>query len=202
MEKTQLAQLVCTRISHDIIGNVGAVANALELFEDGDTDFFDDIRQILSVSSRVLSARMRFFRLAFGLNNGALTDNDVVFDTIDNYLQTLGSGNNRFSFLSDHNTLVEHNKMILIAVMVLADLLPRGGEIKTCFEGGKLWIAAIAEQYSEQKIEAMKDILAGSPNYDADAQYAHIIYLKELVSDEYRLSLMDAQGPVLVISKK
>lgn len=202
MENIILAQLVCTRMSHDIIGNVGAVANALELFEDGDTDFFEDIKNILSVSSRVLSARMRFFRLAFGLNNGALTDNDVVFDAIDNYLQTLGSENSRISFMSDNKTMAEHNKMILLAVMTLADLLPRGGEIKTCYEDGKLWIAAIAEQYSQQKIDALRDILSGSANYNADAQYAHILYLKELISEEYRITLTDAQGPALVIMKK
>ena len=31
LNEEQTTELICTRISHDIIGNVGAVANAVEL---------------------------------------------------------------------------------------------------------------------------------------------------------------------------
>lgn len=72
LSETELAELICTRISHDVIGNVGAVSNAVELLEEGDMDFLDDIRSILKVSSSVLSARLKFFRLAFGLSNANL----------------------------------------------------------------------------------------------------------------------------------
>lgn len=72
LSETELAELICTRISHDVIGNVGAVANAVELLEEGDMDFLDDIRSILKISSSVLSARLKFFRLAFGLTNANL----------------------------------------------------------------------------------------------------------------------------------
>ena len=44
MNKAPIAELVCTRISHDLIGNIGAVANAVELLEEGDTDFLDEIK--------------------------------------------------------------------------------------------------------------------------------------------------------------
>ena len=47
----QLSELICTRISHDLIGNIGAVGNAVELLEDGDMDFLDDIKSILQISS-------------------------------------------------------------------------------------------------------------------------------------------------------
>lgn len=60
LSETELAELICTRISHDVIGNVGAVSNAVELLEEGDMDFLDDIRSILKVSSSVLSARLKF----------------------------------------------------------------------------------------------------------------------------------------------
>ena len=41
---TKLSQIICTRISHDLIGNIGAVSNAVELLEEGDMDFMDDIK--------------------------------------------------------------------------------------------------------------------------------------------------------------
>ena len=55
MQEDNMTELVCTRISHDVIGNIGAVANAVELLEEGDMDFIDDIRSILKVSSKVLT---------------------------------------------------------------------------------------------------------------------------------------------------
>ena len=41
-EKQKILETVCTRMSHDLIGNIGAVANAVELLEEGDMDFIDD----------------------------------------------------------------------------------------------------------------------------------------------------------------
>lgn len=38
---SEISELVCTRISHDLIGNIGAVSNAVELLEEGDMDFMD-----------------------------------------------------------------------------------------------------------------------------------------------------------------
>ena len=41
-DKINISELICTRISHDLIGNIGAFANAVELLEDEDDDFIDE----------------------------------------------------------------------------------------------------------------------------------------------------------------
>ena len=201
MNSLQLSQLVCTRISHDIIGNIGAVSNALELFEEGDTDFFEDIRNVLSVSSRVLSSRTKFFRLAFGLDNAAVSDKKIVFDAINNYLASLGNGQNPERFMAE-NIQSEQNRQVMLTAMMFADVMPKGGEIKACFYDNKLWIAAHADAYSRDRLEAFEKILGGSEEYNTNAQYAHIIMLKEILGDEYKAVLAEASGPALVISKK
>ena len=60
----ELSELICTRISHDLIGNIGAVANAVELMDE-DPEALDDAKPILSVSSKVLTARLKFFLFCF-----------------------------------------------------------------------------------------------------------------------------------------
>ena len=40
---SEISDLVCTRISHDLIGKIGAVSYAVELLEEGDMDFMDDM---------------------------------------------------------------------------------------------------------------------------------------------------------------
>ena len=64
-DKINISELICTRISHDLIGNIGAFANAVELLEDEDDDFIDEIKNTLKTSSEVLTARLKFFRMAF-----------------------------------------------------------------------------------------------------------------------------------------
>ena len=76
-----VCELICTRLSHDIVGNIGAVANAVELLEEGDMDFIDDIKSILGVSSKNLASRLKFFRMAFGLNNANLENKEKNGDS-------------------------------------------------------------------------------------------------------------------------
>ena len=202
MDNIQLSQVICTRINHDLISNAGALSNALELMEEGDDEFLGDIKKILSVSSKVLSARMKFFRLAFGLENTSLSDSPNVFKIIETYLNTLGSMQYHFDFAAK-DTLPEHNRVILLAVMVLADLMLKGGEIKTCYENGTLWFSAFSPAgFSESKIEAMEKIINGAEEYDSDAQYAHILCLREYLKKADKISLRKTDEESLVVSIK
>ncbi len=201
MNKIQLSQLISTRISHDIIGNVGALSNALELMSDNDLDLWDDIKKVFSASSKVLSARMKFFRITFGTDNAVLSDNDTVFKIITDYLNTLGSMNNVYEFVADniqHNQ--GHNKLLLCASMVFADLLIKGGEIKSCYNNDGLWVAANSQvPVSEEKLNIIKRIVMGSEEYNTDAQYAPILYMRELCENKYKITVIgDSQAPVFL----
>ena len=48
-----ISEIVATRLSHDLIGNIGAVANAVELLNEGDEDDREDIGNILNFSAYV-----------------------------------------------------------------------------------------------------------------------------------------------------
>lgn len=174
--ETAMAELICTRLSHDIIGNIGAVANAVELLEEGDMDFMDDIKSILKTSSGVLAARLKFFRLAFGLDNANLDKLDLVKDTLNDYLATIGNRANPVELEFSLNDS-KYTKAVMLAVMIEADTLIRGGKITIKHQDGK--IAVLSESTlppSPDKISQIKNILSGNDS-ELNAQFAPIFYL-------------------------
>ena len=68
-----LAALLCSRVCHDVISPVGAIANGLELFDDPETD--EETRQtaldMVRSSARTASAKLKFCRIAFGASGSA-----------------------------------------------------------------------------------------------------------------------------------
>ena len=183
------SELICTRLSHDIIGNIGAVANAVELLEEGDMDFLDDIKSILKNSSRTLAARLKFFRMAFGLNNTNLEDAALVKQTAQEYLFTLGNKDYPIR-LAFNVAATEKRKPALLMLMVMADLLIRGGDITIQEENGKLSadIPTTAKISSDKldKIEAA--IYTRQPV--ADAGLAPLFALFEQ-QNEHKISLVN-----------
>ena len=66
LSKTELSELICTRISHDLIGSIGAVSSALELIEEDSGQLDEDTKSILQTGTNTLISRKKFFRVAFG----------------------------------------------------------------------------------------------------------------------------------------
>lgn len=179
---TEISELICTRISHDLIGNVGAVANAVELLEEGDMDFMDDIRSILKVSSTVLSARLKFFRMVFGSSNANLEQISMVEKNIRDYLSTIGNSNYPISFNMNLKNW-EFCKAVMLCTMILADIFIKGGHIEVKEEADRLIVVASSEQNrSVEKMETIKRLINENLK-DRTAQYAPVFYLQELLKN-------------------
>lgn len=168
MANNLITELICTRLSHDIIGNIGAVANAVELLEEGDLEFLDDIKSILKNSSQTLTARLKFFRMAFGLDNATLEDAALVRKTAQDYLATLG--NKEYPILLNFNVATaSKRKLALQMIMIMADVLIRGGNLEVIEKEDKI-IASIAKEakISGDKLDKIKQALyAQAPAQDA-----------------------------------
>ncbi len=175
-----LSELICTRISHDLIGNIGAVANAVELLEEGDMDFLPEIQSILKVSSGVLTARMKFFRMAFGLNNANLQDVDLVQKTICEYLKTIGNQNFLIDFEAA-NISQKYCRILMLAVMALADTIIKGGKICAEEKNNKLFVnISEVSKVSAPKQTELLAILSGQEE-EYLAQHAPVLYLKYII---------------------
>lgn len=176
----EIAELVCTRISHDLAGSIGTVSNALEMWED-DPDDVLSLKPLLDNSAQTLGARMKFFRMAFGLKNAAPKEMADLNTVIENYLLTIGNQKTPIVMHSNVQN-VSYYKILMLAVMALADVFVRGGEIKASETDESLTFEAVSDfELSASKLDNMAKALNGKIPNENPALLAPVIYLNALL---------------------
>lgn len=197
---TKLSQIICTRISHDLIGNIGAVSNAVELLEEGDMDFMDDIKSILQVSSEVLSSRLKFFRMAYGLDNSNISNQEIIKEVSEKYLKSIG---NQKDYPVKLNMSLQnadsYGRMSMLGIMVMSDIIIKGGEI-TVSAADKLKIRLVSPNAlsSERKMNILSINQGTLP--ENLAQYAPMICLQTIAEEKGKnIQFRETEGIELII---
>lgn len=178
----ELSELICTRISHDLIGNIGAVANAVELMDE-DPEAIDDAKPILSISSKVLTARLKFFRLAFGLNNTGVKTIAEITAPAEEYIATVGSRTSPIKLNFNISTPALY-KIVMLGIMVMSDVFIRGGELSISETVNGLTFTADSQSaLSAGKLAVMQKVLNAEMPAENPAQSAPLIYMMRLLND-------------------
>lgn len=68
----RVAELLCSRLCHDLVSPIGAINNGIELIED-DGGMADQAMALIAQSGRRAADRLRCFRLAYGSAGGQST---------------------------------------------------------------------------------------------------------------------------------
>jgi len=127
LSAVDLAALLASRICHDLISPVGAINNAMELYDDGVTK--EDALELIRLSAASASARLQFARLAYGAagSSGAQLDTNAAESVAQLYME------HEKSVLHWQGTrrLLPKNdvKLLLNLLLVANNSLPRGGDI-------------------------------------------------------------------------
>ena len=67
MSDLNLAAMLCSRLCHDLVGPIGAIGNGIELLSgEDDPEMRVQALGLLEMSAKQATARLRFYRLAFG----------------------------------------------------------------------------------------------------------------------------------------
>ena len=131
MSNLNVADLVASRICHDLINPVGAIANGVELMEM--TGSSSEELDLISEGIHHTSARVRYFRIAFGQADSRQqigpSEVRAIFDE---------RRSDRISLLWNVQSSRPRQeiKAVFLAIMCLETALPRGGDIKVSFERG------------------------------------------------------------------
>ncbi len=130
MNDVEFSALLCSRLCHDLISPVGAIANGLEILEDEDDEMMRlEVMKLLAQSAEVTSARLKFYRLSFGSAGGF--GEKVPLGEAESAIKGLyAAGNINLSWQSDLGGMDKDAMKIMLNMVLLAgESLIRGGNM-------------------------------------------------------------------------
>jgi len=142
--RTELATLVASRLCHDLISPIGAISNGLEMLEmAGGLGAAGPELQLIAESCDNASARVRFFRLAYGAASETAMVSAAETRGICSAL-TAGS-RLRIDWDGSGDCPRRDVQLAFLAVQCLETALRRGGSITIRPEPGKVAVSAEAD---------------------------------------------------------
>lgn len=195
-----LAALLCSRVCHDVISPVGAIANGLELIDDPDMDAEtkETALHMVRSSARTAAAKLKFCRIAFGAagSAGALVDMSEA-------------GEIAKAFVGDEKVKLEWNappenrpkqqvKLVLNMMLMAMAGIPRGGIVTVTVGDGALTARAAGDRAKVP--EPVAGVLAGTVEMTAlDARLVQPYYARLLARSVGLTLSMDMDGADVVV---
>jgi histidine phosphotransferase ChpT len=198
-----LAALLCSRVCHDIISPVGAIANGLELMDDPDVDAamkataLDMVRN----SAKTATAKLKFCRIAFGASGSAGAQIDMG-EAGEMAKAFVGDEKIRLDWQAPRENRPKAEVKLVLNMMMLAMAgIPRGGVVTVTVDGRNF---AVKAQGERSKVpQAMADVLTGLAAIETlDARMVQPYYSK-LLAQSAGLSLtigMEGEDVVAVLA--
>jgi histidine phosphotransferase ChpT len=151
----ELMALMASRICHDLISPVGAIANGIEILAEeagpnGDLDMRAQALDLIAQSAETAARRLTFCRMAFGSAGGASAGLDTS-ELKRVSTELLAGGRVSLDWQIEAGLMPRNaGKIVLILVSLAADALARGGRIQVNAQAqGANWhiqILALAER--------------------------------------------------------
>ncbi len=176
-----LAALLCSRVCHDVISPVGAIANGLELIDDPEMD--EETKEtalaMVRTSSRTASAKLKFCRIAFGAagSAGAMIDMSEAGEIAKAFV---GEEKIKLDWQAPpENRPKQQVKLVLNMLLMALAGIPRGGVVTVSNEGETFTARA---QGDRAKVpEAIAQVVDGTADLSTlDARLVQPYYAKQL----------------------
>lgn len=180
----KIAELIATRISHDLAGGIGSFDNMLECLEAGEI-FEEEDKKILEKTAKDLRARQQFLRIAFGVSTKSLSVEEIK-KLCDEYTMTVGSHNYKTNLVLK-NAVPELAKYICLCVMIANELVIKNADVEIEVNKNNIIIKINSDsKLSETKINSYQQII-NNDKIDDDghaSQIVQLIYLRELLGSD------------------
>jgi len=182
----ELAALVSSRICHDVINPISAIANGLELLgEEPDEAMREAAMDLIRKSTAQASAKIQFARLAFGAGGSAGAEIDlgdaerVARDFIE------GTGKHQISWQGPAVTLPKDKVKLLLNLIALGIVaLPRGGALNVEIAGSPPAVSFTVRAKGEaaRLTDQVKSLLSGTNGVAVDAHSIQPYYASRVAA--------------------
>ncbi len=192
MSKPNLSELIASRICHDLISPVGAIANGVELLEM--TKEIGPETDLIKGSAQNASARVRFFRIAFG---SASADQSISAQEAHDILASHMPHRFRIDWTCFDDLPRAQVKLIYLAALCLETAMPRGGMINLT-KGRTILVVGHADIMSQENENW--DALANLPvKSEISATNVHFTVLKDTANSEgYKMDIQQSDHQISI----
>ena len=181
------ASYLSSRLCHDLLSPIGAFSNGLELLADEkDGEMRARCMELLDESARSSVAKLRFFRLAFGMAGGY--GEAVDLGEAQGIVEAMfGGPRTRIVWMTAADRLPKAAlRLLLNLVLVAGEALVRGGELTIGIETGAVGTEIVVRAAGERvivdrEVGATLDPQSDTPPLSARTSVAHLI--RSLVED-------------------
>lgn len=157
-ESDTLAALIGSRICHDLVNPVGAIANGVELLQMAGGGNGPEL-QLVADSVAQTAARLKFFRVAFGIAapGQMLGRTEAALILADCY----AGGRLTVTWAVPDDRARADTKLAFLLLLCAEAALPRGGEVHVTAAGGRWRLEARGPRVNADP--ALWAVLAGGP---------------------------------------
>ena len=197
----ELTALVSSRICHDVINPVSAIANGLEMLaEEPDQAMRDAAMDLIRKSTAQASAKLQFARLAFGAAGSAGAEIDLR-DAEKVAREFVGvTGKHQVAWQGPAVTLPKNKVKLLLNLVALGVVaLPRGGTVNVEIAGTPPAVSLVvrAKGDSARLTDQVRGLLAGTHGVEVDAHSIQPYYARRVAAAaDMRVTAEASEGQV------
>ena len=189
-QQLKLAELLCTRLCHDLTGPIGAIANGLEFLAETDDKMQDQATDLINSSASQAIARLQFYRKTYGrINDNGEANLDELRKIAASFF---GDGKIKLDWqdiYADASAIplsYRMTRLLFNILLIAAASLLRGGIIKVSVkrEGNIKEISIRATGKSLKWEKETETILAGHVTFESLTPKTVQLYLTHLLAKE------------------
>lgn len=198
-KEIELSQALSAKICHDLSGAIGTIDNCLSLLENDDPSIKDQARELVNIESANLISRIRFFKIAYGIEDDEGQTSAVkISKLLKDFIKGLGM---EIDLKIDDGILLIDTKLakcIIVIASIAADNICNRGNLTVELKGGndtlEVGMAAFGGNLTIKE-ESLK-MLSNSNKSKVNVKNCRELYAKTLLSDiNYKISVnMDSDS--------
>jgi len=197
-----LAALVSSRICHDVINPVAAIANGLEMLgEEQDQAMREAAMELIRKSAAQASAKLQFARLAFGAAGSAGAEIDLRDAEKVSREFVQGSGKHQLAWQGPPVTLPKNKVKLLLNLVALGvGALPRGGTVGVNIQGtpSEVGFTVTAKGDTARLTDQVKSLLLGGNGVAIDSHSIQPYYARLVAAASGMTVTAEAAGGEVV----